>query len=83
MATRHTKTFVAYDASGREWTIHEYTEFIASRTRAGVQEAPGLKSFQTDQGLSVNPLEPYDGKRFLIVSLRLGTQNGDPKTGRL
>ncbi len=71
MAQRHKRTFTAYDATGREWTIHEYVEIITSRTRKGVEEAEGQTSFETDDGYTVSPLEPYDGKRFEIVRLRL------------
>jgi hypothetical protein len=79
METRHIRTFVAYDVTGREWTLEEYQEFGTSPTRGGVQEVPGLKSLKTKEGFSVNPLEPYDGKRFFIVPLRLELSIEKPK----
>ena len=51
---RHTATFIAYDASGRAYTIGVFQESAETITWAGGYTSPVEKRLTTSDGLHVN-----------------------------
>jgi hypothetical protein len=51
---RHTGSFRARDAVGRERVIHVYTNFVDTTTSHGPGQGAGMKELRTDDGGHVN-----------------------------
>ena len=61
---RLTGQFKASAATGETYTVHEYQEFIESRTQGGVDWIPGMKELRLNDGSRVNYI---DENTFEIV----------------
>ena len=64
---KHTGTFTAHSEDGTKHTILEYTDFIETQTRGGVETLEGFKSLKTSNEELVNRIDK--GKYTIIGGL--------------
>jgi hypothetical protein len=51
---KHTRSFIAISANGKEYIINEFTEFVDFGNSQGRGSLPGYKSLETRSGEPVN-----------------------------
>ncbi len=52
----HVRSFLAVNASGRQFEIHQFQDMILTQTRGGTLRTPGVSDLQLDDGRFVNQI---------------------------